>query len=139
MPRTARTDLGPDAIDLAVGQSIVTRRRAMGATQTQLAEALGVTFQQVQKYERGTNRVSASMLARAAAFFGCHPGDLFPDADAAGETGRDLMLTAAGRALLSDLPVLDDWALDALAQLARRLRERSEAARGPVADQAEAA
>lgn len=58
---------GPDPIDIAVGARIRTRRRASGFSQTQLAESLGITFQQVQKYERGANRVSASMLVRIAA------------------------------------------------------------------------
>ena len=58
---------GPDPIDIAVGTRIRTRRRATGFSQTQLAESLGITFQQVQKYERGANRVSASMLVRIAA------------------------------------------------------------------------
>ncbi len=58
---------GPDPIDIAVGARIRTRRRATGLSQTQLAEALGITFQQVQKYERGANRVSASMLVKIAA------------------------------------------------------------------------
>ena len=57
---------GPDAIDVAVGARIRIRRRWLGWSQTQLAEALGITFQQVQKYEKGSNRVSASMLVKAA-------------------------------------------------------------------------
>ena len=64
--RAANRD-GPDPIDIAVGGRIRTRRRATGLSQTQLAEALGITFQQVQKYERGANRVSASMLVKIAA------------------------------------------------------------------------
>jgi transcriptional regulator with XRE-family HTH domain len=56
----------PDQIDVAVGARIRIRRRWMGLSQTQLAAALGVTFQQVQKYEKGSNRVSASMLVRSA-------------------------------------------------------------------------
>jgi len=63
----AATKEGPDPIDIAVGARIRTRRRATGFSQTQLAESLGITFQQVQKYERGANRVSASMLVRIAA------------------------------------------------------------------------
>ncbi len=58
---------GPDPIDIEVGARIRTRRRATGYSQTQLADALGITFQQVQKYERGANRVSASMLVKIAA------------------------------------------------------------------------
>lgn len=48
-----------------------------GLTQTQLATAGGVTFQQVQKYERGTNRISASLLYTFARVLHCPPGAFF--------------------------------------------------------------
>jgi transcriptional regulator with XRE-family HTH domain len=57
----------PDPIDVAVGARIRIRRRWMDRSQTDLAKAIGITFQQVQKYEKGTNRVSASMLVKIAA------------------------------------------------------------------------
>lgn len=57
------------AIDTVVGQRIKARRQALKLTQTQLAEKIGVTFQQVQKYENGTNRVSAARLWNIAAVF----------------------------------------------------------------------
>ena len=57
---------GPDPIDIEVGGRIRTRRKTLGVSQERLADALGLTFQQVQKYERGVNRVSASMLVRIA-------------------------------------------------------------------------
>src|SRR5260221_11752935 len=63
----AMTREGPDPIDVAVGARVRIRRRWLGFSQTQLATALGITFQQVQKYERGANRVSASMLVKIAA------------------------------------------------------------------------
>jgi transcriptional regulator with XRE-family HTH domain len=59
-------DMGPDPIDIAVGHRIRVRRKWLGISQSALAEHLGVSFQQVQKYERGANRVSASMLVRIA-------------------------------------------------------------------------
>lgn len=59
-------DLGPDPIDIAVGHRIRVRRKWLGVSQSTLADHLGVSFQQVQKYERGANRVSASMLVRIA-------------------------------------------------------------------------
>lgn len=59
------TDM-PDPIDVEVGIRIRTRRKLLGVSQTQLAQSLGLTFQQVQKYERGANRVSASTLVRIA-------------------------------------------------------------------------
>lgn len=52
----------PDDMDIHVGQRIRVRRALLGLSQEKLAEAIGITFQQVQKYERGTNRVSAGRL-----------------------------------------------------------------------------
>jgi transcriptional regulator with XRE-family HTH domain len=49
-------------VDIYVGQRIRQRRWAIGMTQQQLAEAVGIKFQQIQKYETGMNRVSASRL-----------------------------------------------------------------------------
>ena len=56
----------PNPIDLHVGARIRMRRRMQGVSQERLADALGLTFQQVQKYERGANRVSASKLYEIA-------------------------------------------------------------------------
>jgi transcriptional regulator with XRE-family HTH domain len=53
---------GPHPVDRHVGLRIRMRRKEMGVSQERLAESLGITFQQVQKYERGANRVSASKL-----------------------------------------------------------------------------
>ena len=52
----------PDPTDTHVGNRVRMRRMMLGMSQTNLASAVGVTFQQVQKYEKGTNRVSASRL-----------------------------------------------------------------------------
>lgn len=56
----------PDPIDIAVGLRIRARRCAMGLSQQKLAKAIGVTFQQVQKYERASNRVGSSRLQKIA-------------------------------------------------------------------------
>lgn len=56
----------PNVIDGHVGARLRLRRTLLGISQEQLAESLGLTFQQVQKYERGTNRVSASRLYQLA-------------------------------------------------------------------------
>lgn len=50
-------------VDLHVGSRIRLRRRILGISQTKLGDALGLTFQQIQKYENGTNRVSASRFS----------------------------------------------------------------------------
>jgi len=52
--------------DVYVGKRIRMRRMMLGISQEKLGDALGLTFQQVQKYEKGTNRVSASKLQRTA-------------------------------------------------------------------------
>ena len=57
----------PDSIDVAVGHRIRIQRLASGMSQSALADQLGVTFQQVQKYEKGVNRVGASRLTHIAA------------------------------------------------------------------------
>ncbi len=59
-----------DLIDKHVGLRIRNRRTLMGLSQEKLADSVGVTFQQVQKYERGTNRVSASRLYRFSKILG---------------------------------------------------------------------
>ena len=63
---TVTEERSPNPIDLHVGGRIRMRRRILGVSQEKLAEALGLTFQQVQKYERGANRVSASKLYEIA-------------------------------------------------------------------------
>ncbi|EJF91851.1 MULTISPECIES: helix-turn-helix domain-containing protein [Bartonella] len=56
----------PDPIDVYVGTRIRLRRNMLGLTQEKLGEQLGITFQQIQKYEKGTNRVGASRLQAIA-------------------------------------------------------------------------
>ena len=58
----------PNEVDVYVGSRLRQRRRLLNVSQEKLADALGLTFQQVQKYERGFNRISASKLFEAARF-----------------------------------------------------------------------
>lgn len=60
--RGRAADGGPNPVDIHVGARIRLRRTLLGLSQEKLGEALGITFQQVQKYERGANRVGASRL-----------------------------------------------------------------------------
>jgi len=59
--RRSRSD-GPNPIDVHVGARVRMRRMLLGMSQERLGEAIGLTFQQVQKYERGANRVGSSRL-----------------------------------------------------------------------------
>jgi len=57
---------GPDSLDVEIGQRVRTFRLHKGLSQEKLADQLGITFQQVQKYEKGTNRIGAGRLQRIA-------------------------------------------------------------------------
>ncbi len=67
-----------DSFDELVGTKIRFRRNELGQSQEQLAKASGVTFQQVQKYEKGKNRVAASRLVRIAEALQVQPTYFFP-------------------------------------------------------------
>jgi transcriptional regulator with XRE-family HTH domain len=73
----------PDPIDVEVGRRIRIQRMTRGISQTELGEKIGVTFQQVQKYEKGVNRVGASRLTKIAKVLGVPVGTLFGGSDLA--------------------------------------------------------
>ncbi|MBV9509856.1 MAG: helix-turn-helix transcriptional regulator [Caulobacteraceae bacterium] len=77
----AGADQGPNRLDIVLGARIRDRRKSLGVTQTALAEASGVTFQQIQKYERGFNRVSFSRLVEIARALDCRVADLVDGLD----------------------------------------------------------
>ncbi len=69
----------PYPVDVHVGARLRQRRTLLGMTQTDLADALGMSFQQVQKYENGTNRVSASRLFEMSQLFDLPVEHFFDD------------------------------------------------------------
>ncbi len=69
----------PNAADTEVGESIRAHRLIAGMSQTDLANKLGVSFQQVQKYEKGVNRVGAGRLPQIAEIFNIPIDALFKD------------------------------------------------------------
>jgi transcriptional regulator with XRE-family HTH domain len=71
----------PNRLDVALGLRIRQRRKALNVSQTALADAIGLTFQQIQKYERGFNRVSFSRLVDIAHALDCRVIDLVGDLD----------------------------------------------------------
>ena len=94
----------PDPVDVEVGQRIRIQRLSQGLSQTSLADQLGVTFQQVQKYEKGVNRVGAGRLTRIAKvlgvpvsmFFGAHDGGTLDRADRGTSSSPLKLLTVPG-------------------------------------------
>lgn len=90
----------PDQIDRDAGARLRNLRTLRGISQTALGDEIGVTFQQVQKYEKGANRMSLSMLVKICRALGCEPTDIIgPVHDAAGDAARvELVTRSAGRA-----------------------------------------
>ncbi|MBU0801425.1 MAG: helix-turn-helix domain-containing protein [Alphaproteobacteria bacterium] len=127
--RPASSD--PHAVDIHVGRRVRGRRKAIGMTQDGLAASLGITFQQVQKYERGANRVSASKLFAISQalevpiqwfFEGLETGGFSsPGASMADE----LMATAHGAELVADFVALNSAMQSAIAHIATELRKHS--------------
>lgn len=75
------------ALTAEIGARIRAARTSRGISQECLAGGIGVTFQQIQKYERGANRVAASTLVSIAAALGCPVAELLP-AGAGGGAGQ---------------------------------------------------
>jgi len=97
----------PNPIDIHVGARVRMRRFLLGMSQGKLAEQLGVTFQQVQKYEKGLSRISASRLQMIATVFGVPVSFFFEniadhapqEADPLSDAADASMLTQDGVAL----------------------------------------
>ncbi|KQT04658.1 hypothetical protein ASG42_23560 [Rhizobium sp. Leaf391] len=96
MPKVAH------AIDVEVGARIRSRRRVLAMSQSKLGAALGLTFQQVQKYERGTNRVGASRLQNIANILNV-PVSYFFDGNAEHVTAAALTSVLDGQELTAFL------------------------------------
>ncbi|MGE0742965.1 MAG: helix-turn-helix domain-containing protein [Hyphomonadaceae bacterium] len=99
-----------NAIDKKIGQKVRTRRLEVSMSQERLAELLGVTFQQVQKYEKGVNRIAASRLYDIAAaldlpaarfFEGLSPGRTGGVAEGGKDYAEDILATPEGAQLIS--------------------------------------
>ena len=77
----------PNPIDIHVGGRIRLRRNMLGLSQEKLGEQLGITFQQIQKYEKGTNRVGASRLQNISSILNVPVSFFFEDAPGDNRTG----------------------------------------------------
>lgn len=79
----------PHAVDVHVGKTIRIQRLLKKVSQTELGDRVGVTFQQIQKYEKGSNRVSASMLVEIAGALNVDVRTFFDDLSPASQTAND--------------------------------------------------
>lgn len=114
-------DKSPDPIDVHVGARVRFRRKCLGISQEALALAIGLTFQQVQKYERGSNRISASKLYRIAKILSAPMNYFFdgaPDPDDCERPAdtrsdgperqvNDFLMTSEGIELAQYFPVIE--------------------------------
>jgi transcriptional regulator with XRE-family HTH domain len=104
-PRRGRRKLdGPHPTDVHVGARVRLRRTLLGMSQEKLGEALGLTFQQVQKYERGANRIGASRLHELSRVLDVPVGFFFEDMP-------DTAMAGARPGAGSELPVEGDLML----------------------------
>ncbi len=106
-PPVSRTGK-PNSIDIHVGSRVRLRRVLLGLNQGKLGKAVGVTFQQIQKYERGANRISASRLYAMSRVFDVPVAFFFEDMppEISGEGGKPVPSLAEQdqEAFLADLP-----------------------------------
>lgn len=90
----------PNPIDIHVGSRVRLRRMMLGMSQEKLGDALGITFQQIQKYEKGTNRVGASRLQNISTVLKVPVSFFFEDAP--GGQGEDGGFAEAPRSYVVD-------------------------------------
>ena len=127
----------PDPLDVMVGARIRIFRTHSGMSQSDLAEKIGVAFQQVQKYEKGTNRVGASRLSRIAAVLGVSIGELFEaSAEKPGDAKSPFRLLAgrdALRVLTAFSRMSDPRVRRAIAQLVETVADQQPAVISSIA------
>ncbi|THD83229.1 MAG: helix-turn-helix domain-containing protein [Phenylobacterium sp.] len=132
-----RSAKAPDPMDIALGAAVRIRRKTLGISQEALAEQCGVSFQQVQKYENGANRISFSRLVQISRALRCRVVDLMDVLDAPDrDTPADLdmltrMRTPGAVELLSAYEQLNSESRSALVGLLRTLTLQSEARTRP--------
>lgn len=100
---------GPHPVDVHVGARLQLRRKLMRISQTELGQHVGITFQQIQKYERGTNRISASRLYEFANILDVPVSFFFDGFDEVNQSPRPAMAvvsteTLATAAYLEQIP-----------------------------------
>ena len=113
------------ALELAIGARMRTRRRQLSLSQSDLADKLGVSFQQVQKYERGANRVAASTLVAASHALGTTVAWLVGEESSGRDDDEDVFRALARPGALEILQafnaIADQPARMALLALAREM------------------
>ena len=105
----------PNPIDIYVGSRVRMRRMLVNMSQEKLGEQLGLTFQQVQKYEKGVNRVSAGRLFEIASVMGVAVNYFYDGAESQLEDDRQQRFAEGNASDGPRAPVLDAETLDLIA------------------------
>jgi transcriptional regulator with XRE-family HTH domain len=123
IPDPAPTDRAADEADAHIGRRIRERRLMLGLSQQQLAQTIGVTYQQAHKYETGVNRVSAGRLFRIAEALDV-PVSWFYDGLGAARPAAMTRRQRLGLELARNFSLIrDERHQEALSQMARALAE----------------
>ncbi len=121
-------------LEAAFGVRIRVARIAAGMSQTELGDAVGISFQQVQKYEKGKDRVAASTLQVMATALGVHPGSFF-DHDVPVPSGGIANVKATMRIVDRFQRIRDPVILQRMLALVDLLAETEETEKGAAVDQ----
>ena len=132
--------LHPNPIDIHVGKHVRSRRKLLGMSQAKLGKAINVTFQQIQKYERGMNRISSSRLYQLSKVFDIPVANFFEDlpAEISGRNAPGLADVKAasfqGDPLIKQetLKLVRSYYSIANPNLRKRIRELVKALAGPI-------
>ncbi len=115
MPRLPK----PHPVDVHVGKKLQVRRTLCGLSQSELAERLGITFQQLQKYESGANRTSASRLWEASKVLGVPVSYFFTGLDEDADPAAEILSTRAGLELVRDFEGCSEQVQEMVSQLCK--------------------
>ena len=141
-PVAAESARSPKAVDHLIGARIRARRGELGMSQTELAEAAGVTFQQIQKYERGANRVSVGRLLEIARKLERPIGYFIKDVERTddaklGETELQLIRHDRGPAFIEAITALfetgSDEQISCTLNIVRQIKAAAQACSGKAA------
>lgn len=124
MPRGRSKARGTTSADVRIGSLIRVQRLSKGLTQTELGNAIGIAFQQVNKYEKGVNRVPGARLEQIAKVLDMSPSDFFKGSSDRKRELESLVLVrnAAALRLLRAFNEIKSWsARNALVEIAEKM------------------
>lgn len=121
MPRPAKQH----PVDIHVGKQLQARRTLCGLSQAELADRLDITFQQLQKYETGNNRMAAGRLWQASKVLGVPVEYFFEGLDGKADPASGVLATRAGLELVRDFEACSERIRNIARQMATAVAEEA--------------